>query len=101
MPRLPWLPEGVDPAVWPLLVGRGVRAFCDGFVAVLLPAYLLALGFGRFEVGWLSTATLAGSAAATVLVGMLGHRYALRRLLLFAAALMTVTGVAFAGFSSL
>lgn len=104
MPRGPmvrWLlPEGVEAAAWRLLAGRGVRAFCDGYVAVLLPAYLFALGFGQFEVGLLSTATLTGSAFATVLIGMVGHRYEHRRMLLFAAGLMTVTGAAFAGLSS-
>ena len=45
-----------------LLTGRSLRAFADGYVAVLLPAYLFALGFGQIEVGLLSTATLAGSA---------------------------------------
>ena len=38
----------------PLLLGRALRAFADGYVAVLLPAYLLALGFGTWEVGLLS-----------------------------------------------
>jgi hypothetical protein len=47
-------------------LARGLRAFVDGFVAVLLPAYLLALGLGAWEVGVLSTATLLGSALATL-----------------------------------
>jgi len=46
-----------------LLAARALRAFADGFVAVLLPAYLLALGHGQLEVGFLSTATLTGSAS--------------------------------------
>jgi MFS family permease len=67
-----------------LIIGRGLRAFVDGYIAVLLPAYLLALGFGTWEVGLLSTATLLGSALATVAVGTWGHRFHHRRLL-FAA----------------
>ncbi len=94
------LPAGVDPAVLPLLVGRGLRAFADGYVAVLLPAYLLALGFGQFDVGLLSTATLAGSAVATLAVGAVGHRWPPRVLLLGAALLMTATGIGFAGVSA-
>lgn len=54
------LPDGVDERVLPLLVGRALRAFADGYVAVLLPAYLLALGFNTLDVGILSTATLLG-----------------------------------------
>lgn len=83
-----------------LLVGRGLRAFVDGYVAVLLPAYLLALGFGQWAVGLFSTATLLGSALAAVLVGSWGHRFQHRRLLLGAALLMVATGLGFAGFTA-
>jgi MFS family permease len=91
----------VDPSAWLLLIGRSLRGICDGFVAVLLPAYLLSLGFGKLTVGLISTATLLGSAVATIVVGLLGSRYPQRALLLFAAALMAVTGLAFGSLSSL
>ena len=89
------------PVIGLLLTARSLRAFADGYVAVLLPAYLLALGYGTIEVGVLSTVTMLGSAAATLAVGRWGHRFELRRMLIAAAALMTVTGVGFAAFSSL
>ena len=94
------LPAGVDPVVAPLLTARALRGFADGYVAVLLPAYLLALGLGQFDVGLLSTATLAGSALATLAVGVVGHRWPARRLLRGAALLMAATGIAFAGLSA-
>jgi MFS family permease len=94
------LPAGAAPEARLLLIGRGMRALCDGYVAVLLPAYLLALGFGTWEVGLLSTATLLGSALATLAVGAWGHRFHHRSLLLGAALLMTATGLAFAGLSA-
>jgi MFS family permease len=84
-----------------VLAARALRALADGFVAVLLPAYLLALGFGQLEVGLLSTVTLFGSAIATLAVGRWGHRFALRRLLLAAAVLMVATGLGFATLSTL
>ena len=93
------LPAGTAPEVRLLLIGRGLRALADGYVAVLLPAYLFALGLGQFEVGLLSTATLAGSAVATLAVGAIGHRWAPRRLLLGAALLMAATGIGFVGLS--
>jgi MFS family permease len=83
-----------------LLLARGMRAFCDGYVAVLLPAYLQALGWGAVQIGVLGTLTLAGSALATLALGRFGHRLAPRRALLAASALMAATGVGFAGFSS-
>jgi MFS family permease len=90
------LPDGVDELALPLLVGRALRAFADGYVAVLLPAYLLALGFGTLDVGILSTATLLGSALATLAIGAWGYRFHQLHLLLGAALLMMFTGFAFA-----
>ena len=94
------LPSGVDAAASPLLVGRALRAFSDGYVAVLLPAYLLALGFDQLDVGLLSTATLAGSALATLAVGAIGHRWSQHALLLGAALLMLATGLGFASITA-
>jgi MFS family permease len=102
-PRPPaaWLlPAGVPHWVRRILIGRALRAFADGYVAVLLPAYLLALGFALFDVGLLSTATLAGSAAATLGIGTFAHRVGRRRLLLGAALLMAATGAGFATLAS-
>ena len=83
-----------------ILIGRALRGFADGFIAVVLPAYLLALGLGILEVGIISTATLLGSALTTLAVGRWGHRFHIRRLMLAAALLMAATGLGFAGFSS-
>jgi MFS family permease len=92
-------PGGAAPFAATLVVGRALRAFVDGYVAVLLPAYLLALGFDVWSVGVLSTATLLGSALLTLAVGAWGHRFAQRRLLAAAALLMIATGIGFAGLS--
>jgi len=81
-----------------VLVARAFRAFGDGAISLLLPVYLGALGFDALEIGALATATLLGSAALTLLVGVTAHRYSRRRLLLSAALLMAATGVSFALF---
>jgi MFS family permease len=79
-----------------ILVARGLRDFGDGLVAVLLPAYLVALGFGAAEVGAVATLAVLGSALMTLGVGVAGARVDPRLLLLLAAGLMTATGVGFA-----
>ncbi len=94
--RLLW-PAGVAPGALPLLAARALRAFADGYMAVLLPAYLLAIGLGTLEVGVIATATMLGSALATLAVGAWGHRFASRQLLRGAALLMAATGAGFAG----
>lgn len=93
-------PVGLTSTARTILISRGLRAFADGYVAVLLPAYLLALGFNQLDVGILGTVTLAGSALATLAVGSIGHRWPHRRLLLAAALLMAATGAGFSGLSS-
>lgn len=94
------LPAGAAPEARLLLIARALRAFVDGFICVLLPAYLLALGLGAFAVGLISTVTLLGSASLTLLLGARGHRFHHRPLLLGAALLMTASGLLFAGLSS-
>jgi len=95
------LPAGVEPAAWLILVSRGLRGFCDGFIAVLLPAYLLSLGFAQIDVGLISTATLMGSAVATIAVGVVASRFPHRRMLTLAAVLMAATGIGFASLSTM
>ena len=94
------LPAGSDPEASPLLVARALRAVGDGYMAVLLPAYLLSIGLGTLEVGIVSTATMLGSALATLAVGAWGHRFAANRLMRGAAVLMAATGLGFASLSS-
>jgi MFS family permease len=90
------VPAGASSDAKLLILARAARAFGDGFVSVLLPAYLLGLGFNALAVGALSTATLLGSAALTLLVGFQANRLGRRDLLLAASLLMAATGLAFA-----
>ncbi|MHB8447286.1 MAG: MFS transporter [Rudaea sp.] len=86
------------PPVKYLFAARALRDFGDSFMAILLPAYLLALGFSPLAVGMLATASLLGSACLSIAAGWLGARCGYRRLLLTAACLMIATGFAFASF---
>jgi MFS family permease len=79
-----------------LLWVRGLRAFADGYVSLLLPLYLISLGFGPFAVGIIATGTLLGSGVLTLLAGLYAWRFRYRTLLLTASALMAATGFGFA-----
>ena len=85
-----------SPAVRRVLVAKGLRAFGDGYVALLLPLYLLDLGFSALEVGAIATATLVGSGVLTLAIGLSAHRHSYRALLIAATVLMAGTGVGFA-----
>jgi MFS family permease len=79
-----------------VLLAKGLRAFGDGYVSLLLPVYLLELGYAPFEVGVIATVTLVGSGVLSLGVGLQAYRFHLRSLLLAAAILMAATGVGFA-----
>ena len=89
------LPAGISQAAVPLYWARGLRAFADGYVSLLLPVYLKALGFDAFQIGVIAATTLIGSAAATIIVGFTAHRYGRRWLLVIATLLMIGTGIGF------
>ncbi|MSQ21556.1 MAG: MFS transporter [Betaproteobacteria bacterium] len=91
-------PGVLDP-VTAVYTARAFRDFGDGFIAILLPVYLLALGLSATHVGIIATSALFGSALLTLVIGQLGGRYDLRRLLLCASALMALTGVVYAASS--
>ena len=84
-----------------VMVARGMRAFADGLVAILLPLHLARLGLGAVGTGLVATSTLLGSALLTLGLGFAAHRVNLRRGLLAAALLMSGTGLGFAFFHAL
>jgi MFS family permease len=79
-----------------IFLARALRDFGDGFIAILLPVYLTALGFSAFDVGVVATLALFGSALLTLGAGFLAARYDVRALLLWTSALMIGTGLAYA-----
>jgi len=90
----------VEADAWRLLVTRGLRGLADGVVSVLLSGYLLALGLEPFAVGALATATMLGSAALTIAVGVGALRLSRRSLFFAACGLMALTGLGFASLRS-
>jgi MFS family permease len=88
--------QSFPPIATLVLLARSLRGLVDGLVSVLLAGYLRRLGFSAVEVGAIVTGTLLGSALLTMLLGLVGHRVALRQVLLGACALMVATGVGFA-----
>jgi MFS family permease len=84
-----------------LYAARGVRGFGDGFATITLPAYLIAVGYDPVRIGLLVAASLLGTAVLTLAVGVIASRYDVRRLMLFGALLMTLTGLAFPNFRNI
>src|SRR5438270_1995187 len=90
------LPRALSRDARRLLFGKSLRAFADGLVSIVLPVYLLRLGYSAFGVGAIVTSTLLGSALLTLLIGLFAHQFPGRKLLLGACVLMAATGILFA-----
>ena len=91
-----FLPAGATADTGVILSARALRGFGDGFVSVLLPVRLAQLGFSEGTVGTIASATLFGSAVATLAAGLLAGRVGTKRTLLLASAVMIATGLGFA-----
>jgi len=78
-----------------LYLARGVRGFGDGFATIILPAYLIAIGYDPIHIGAVLTASLLGTAIFTLAVGAIAPHHDMRTLMLIGAALMAATGLAF------
>jgi MFS family permease len=83
-----------------ILVVKGLRAFGDGYVSLLLPLYLVQLGFSPLQVGVIATTTLIGSGLLTLIVGLHAWHFQYRTLLLAASVLMAGTGLGFAALTN-
>jgi len=78
-----------------LYVARGVRGIGDGFATIILPVYLIAIGYSPLAIGIIVTASLLGTALLTLVIGAIAPRHDLRTLMLLGAVLMAVTGFVF------
>ena len=88
---------GLPPDVRRLLLARSLRAFGDGYIAILLPLHLTQLGFDAFAVGARLDGDPDGLGPAHAGRGLVAHRVRRRSALLGAALLMALTGLGFAG----
>jgi len=87
------IPKTMRPDILLLYAARGARGFADGFAVILLPAYLVEIGFSPFLVGLVAAAALLGTAATTLAVGVLAPGRDLRALLMLGAGIMVLTGL--------
>jgi len=95
-----WFPSSAGADALRLTATRAARGFADGAASVLLASHLSRLGFSAVQIGAIVAATLFGSAALTLAMGLLSNRFRRRAVLLGASALMVATGVGFFAASS-
>ncbi len=78
-----------------LFCTRVIRLFAYGFISVVLALYLAATGLSPAGVGAILSATLAGDIAVSLGVTVVADRVGRKKMLVFGAILMVLSGLAF------
>jgi MFS family permease len=79
--------------VWLIFAAKAVRTFCYGYLGILLPLHLAALGLGAGGIGVAVTLTLGASALLTLLIRRPAERRGGRVVLIALACLVMAAGV--------
>ncbi|KAK5739924.1 hypothetical protein LTR17_005020 [Elasticomyces elasticus] len=79
-----------------ILAQRYVRVFAYGLVALILAAYLAALGISETQIGIFFGLTLVGDLFVVMLLTQLADTIGLKKILILGAVSMTASGLVFA-----
>ena len=82
-------------------VAKAVRVFYSGLLSILVPQYVLALGYSEFYLGVVLVAILGGNVASNLLLTYLENRASKRRFLQAFSLLLVLAGLGLALSSSL
>ena len=77
-----------------MISARGIRAFAQGYMAVLLAFYFLELGYNVVELGLFISVGIAGVAFFAFFVGLISGKVGRRRLLVFFSLVSGAAGLA-------
>ena len=83
----------IESTVRLVFAAKAIRTFCYGYLGVLVPLHLAALGLGARGIGVAVTLTLAASAALTLLIRRPAERHGSRAVLVALSWLVVVAGV--------
>lgn len=88
---LPWLNRDLTL----LIVAQGLYSFTIGYLPIILPLYLAALGFGPVALGLLMTACAVSSAIFAVIAGVLSVRVGCKKVIIGSSLLIALGCLAF------
>ena len=83
----------IESTVGVVLAAKAVRTFCYGYLGILIPLHLAALGLDARGIGLAVTLTLGASALLTLLARRPAERLGSRAVLVALAALVMAAGV--------
>ena len=79
-----------------LFVLRVLRSISQGYLGLILPLYLVALGYGAMELGFLLAVGAVYAAAASMVIGLVADRFGRRNSIIVISLMFMVGGIGFA-----
>ncbi|MBI2185449.1 MAG: MFS transporter [Thaumarchaeota archaeon] len=76
-----------------LLFAKGVSTFSFAFVAILLPIYMSVLGYDSISIGLVLAASILGSAAQTLIMGIVADHIGRKKTLILLSVFMIASGI--------
>jgi MFS family permease len=76
-----------------ILLAKGTRVFVFGLTSIMMPIYVLILGYSAFYVGLVLAAIIGGNIFSNILLTWFGKRIGIRRALLAFSTLMFSSGL--------
>lgn len=87
-----WIPR----EAWLLLFAKGASTFAFAFAAILLPIYMSILGYDAISIGLVVAASILGSAAQTLIMGIVADHIGRKKTLILLAGFMIAAGIIYA-----
>ncbi len=84
-----------------VFTAKAIRVFYSGLLSILIPQYVLALGYSEFELGVVLVAILGGNVASNLLLTYFEDRASKRRFLQAFSLMVVVSGLGLAYSGSL
>jgi MFS family permease len=89
-------PEWLNNDLLYLFAGRGLRSLAQGFLIIIVPLYVSAIGFDAEHLGIMFAASAVSSAVMVAAIGLMADRFGRKTLLIAISAMMAGGGVVFA-----
>jgi MFS family permease len=78
-----------------LFASRALRSLSQGYMAVVLPLYVVALGYSAIDLGMIAAVNSLANALVALAVGVLADRFGRKLFMVLISLMMAISGVLF------
>ncbi len=95
--NVPWVPRWLNRDITLLIALQALYSLTVGYLPIVLPLYLLSIGYGAVELGFLLTAVSIAGALFAVASGVASDRFGYKNVIVGSSFLVALGSLLFAG----